>query len=599
MRRLFVLLAVASLVVAFLPAAVGAAPSASAAGSYIVVLKSGDPGKTAAAHSRRYNASVKHVYRHALRGYAARMSATAAARIARNPRVAYVEPDGVVTATATQSNATWGLDRIDAPSGLDGAYNYNVTGAGVTAYIVDTGIRRTHSEFSGRVSTAYYDAFGGSGADCNGHGTHVAGTVGGEQWGVAKDVSLVAVRVLDCSGSGTWSGVIAGLDWVTANAVKPAVANMSLGGGASTSVDDAVRRTVASGVTVAVAAGNGNKAGKEQDACNYSPARVPEAITIGATTRYDSKTSWSNYGSCVDWFAPGAGITSAWYDSDESTNTIRGTSMAAPHTAGAAALYLEANPGASAQAVRDALYAETTKGVVTSSKTANNHLLYTGSLSSGGGTPPSNSAPTASNTSVTVQAGSTATITLTGQDAETCDLGFATADPAGGGTVGTLSGASCTSGTPNTDTATAQYTAPDDGSTADSFTFTVTDGSLTSAPATVSITVTQPSSGTDATANDDISNTQYGGRYNINHVDVAVSVTSNGAQLSGAGVAVTITRDGAHYWSGIGTTSSSGVVFSFKNTPTGSYTATVTGVTPPTGYVWDTSGDSTNWSKTR
>jgi subtilisin family serine protease len=251
------------------------------------------------------------------------------------------------------------------------------TGAGVTAYIIDTGIDYGHSEFGGR-ATFGYDSFGGDGNDCNGHGTHVAGTTGGAVYGVAKGVALKAVRVLDCGGSGSWSGVIAGIDWVTANAVKPAVANLSLGGGANASVDDAVKRLIASGVGAAVAAGNGNTGGRAQDACKYSPARVPEAMTIGATTRTDAKTSWSNYGSCIDWFAPGASITAAWIGSGTTeTNTISGTSMASPHTAGVAALYLQSNTAANARQVRDALYAATTKSVVTSSSTANNHLLFT------------------------------------------------------------------------------------------------------------------------------------------------------------------------------------------------------------------------------
>jgi subtilisin family serine protease len=196
---------------------------------------------------------------------------------------------------------------------------------------------------------------------------------------VAKATTLVGVRVLDCAGSGSWSGVIAGIDWVTGDhlAGQPAVANMSLGGGASTAVDDAVKRSIADGVSYAVAAGNGNSGGREQDACKYSPARVGEAMTIGATDQNDRKTSWSNYGSCVDWFAPGYQITSAWYQNDTQTNTISGTSMATPHTAGVAALYLQGNPRATPGQVRDAVYANTTKGSVSSSKTANNHMLFT------------------------------------------------------------------------------------------------------------------------------------------------------------------------------------------------------------------------------
>jgi subtilisin family serine protease len=206
----------------------------------------------------------------------------------------------------------------------------------------------------------------------------VAGTVGGATYGIAKGVTLVGVRVLNCGGSGTWSGVIAGIDYVTGNhaAGDPAVANMSLGGGGNSSVDAAVRNMIADGVATAVAAGNGNFAGRAQNACKYSPARVAEAMTIGATDQTDRKASWSNYGSCVDWFAPGVGITSAWYSSNTATNTISGTSMATPHTAGVAALYLQSNPAASALAVRTALFNNTTQGIVTSSKTANNHLLF-------------------------------------------------------------------------------------------------------------------------------------------------------------------------------------------------------------------------------
>ena len=233
---------------------------------------------------------------------------------------------------------------------------------------------------SGRATTGF-DAVtsGGNAADCNGHGTHVSGTVGGATYGVAKGVSLVAVRVLGCSGSGSTSGVIAGIDWVTSDHIAghPAVANMSLGGSASTALDNAVRNSIADGVSYAIAAGNGNQGGIAQDACKYSPARVAEAMTIGATDSNDRKASWSNYGNCVDWFAPGVSITSAWYTSTTATNTISGTSMATPHTTGVAALYLQTNPGASPQQVRDALYANTTKGVVTSSKTTNNHLLFT------------------------------------------------------------------------------------------------------------------------------------------------------------------------------------------------------------------------------
>jgi subtilisin family serine protease len=384
MRRWLALSCAMTMMLALFPLAGGTAAAApdpdrqTVPGSYIVVLESGDPGSVAAEHRRDHDTSVRYVYRHALRGYAALMSPRAAERISNDPRVAYVEPDGVMTASGTQTKATWGLDRIDERvRTLDGTYTYDQTGAGVTAYVIDTGILLSHTEFSGRL-VGGFDAVttGGNANDCNGHGTHVAGTIGGTTYGVAKQVELSPIRVLDCSGSGTTSGVIAGVDWVTKNHKKPAVANMSLGGGASTALDDAVRRSSSAGVTYAVAAGNGNMLGIAQDACKYSPARVREALTVGATTSSDAKTSWSNYGDCVDLFAPGASITSAWHTSSTATNTISGTSMASPHVAGVAALYLEANGTASPTDVFAAVQANATRNVVTSSKTANNHLLY-------------------------------------------------------------------------------------------------------------------------------------------------------------------------------------------------------------------------------
>ena len=372
-------------------------------GQYIVVFRDNVPDAASLARqlAAAQGASIRFIYQSALKGFAAQMSDAAAAALANNPSVAYVEQDQVVHAITDElmdSNGDpWGLDRIDATSGLNGKYSYTLTGSGVTAYIIDTGIRTTHSEFGGRASSGYDAVDGGTADDCNGHGTHVTGTVGGATYGVAKAVSLVAVRVLDCSGSGTWAGVIAGIDWVTANHAARAVANMSLGGGASSSVDQAVTNSIAAGVSYAIAAGNGNTAGVAQDACNYSPARVPAAMTIGATTKTDAKTSWSNYGNCVDWFAPGSAIKSAWNTSDVATNTISGTSMATPHTTGVAALYLQANPSATPQQVRDGLYAATTKGVVTSSSTTNNHLLYTppAGFGSGGGGGGGNVLPTA------------------------------------------------------------------------------------------------------------------------------------------------------------------------------------------------------------
>jgi subtilisin family serine protease len=248
----------------------------------------------------------------------------------------------------------------------------------VNAYIIDTGIRFTHNEFGGRAGSGFDAVDGGAADDCNGHGTHVSGTVGGSTYGVAKNVHLVAVRVLDCGGSGTTAGVIAGIDWVTANHVSPAVANMSLGGGASTTLDNAVVAAIASGVSFAVAAGNGNFLGIGVNACNSSPARVPAALTVGATNKNDKRASFSNFGSCVDLFAPGVDITSSWYSSNTATNTISGTSMSSPHVAGVAALYLQGNPGASPATVSAALIANATTGVVTSPGAGSpNRLLFT------------------------------------------------------------------------------------------------------------------------------------------------------------------------------------------------------------------------------
>ena len=342
---------------------------------YIVVFRDdvSNPGALADALVSQSGGTVQFKYAHAIKGFAATLPAAAIDGISRNPNVAYIEPDGVMSTTATQSNATWGLDRIDQRNlPLNSSYTYNQTGAGVTVYIIDTGIRNSHNEFGGRASSGF-DALGGNGDDCHGHGTHVAGTVGGTTYGVAKSVALKAVRVLNCSGSGTNAGVIAGVDWVTANRVLPAVANMSLGGSASSTLDNAVNNAVASGVVFAVAAGNENT-----DACTRSPARASSALTVGSTTSSDARSSFSNFGTCLDIFAPGSGITSAWITSNTSTNTISGTSMASPHVAGAAALYLQTNPSASSSAVNSAIISNATTNVVTSPGTGSpNRLLYT------------------------------------------------------------------------------------------------------------------------------------------------------------------------------------------------------------------------------
>jgi subtilisin family serine protease len=350
--------------------------------SYIVVLSPDVSSAAAVAqeHAQRLDLQLGHVYEHALKGYSALLPAGALSDLAADGRVESIELDGVMTASTTQTGATWGLDRIDQRSlPLSGTFTYTRTGSGVKAYIIDTGIRFAHSQFGGRAINGVDQIDGGTADDCNGHGTHVAGTVGGSTYGVAKAVTLVAVRVLNCSGSGSTSGVIAGVDWVTGNhaAGQPAVANMSLGGGASSALDTAVNGSINDGVSYAVAAGNGNVVGQPQNACNYSPARVAAAMTIGATNSSDVKASWSNYGNCVDWFAPGVSITSAWYTSNTATNTISGTSMATPHVAGVAAQYLQSTPGATPASVRTALYNLTTKGIVASSSSVNNHLLFT------------------------------------------------------------------------------------------------------------------------------------------------------------------------------------------------------------------------------
>jgi subtilisin family serine protease len=360
-------------------------------GHYIVVFND-DVSDVAAEAQRRVEAhqgTLKHLYTYALKGFAAELSDVAVEELRQDPRIRLIEPDRVVRINATQSpTPSWGLDRIDQRNlPLDNSYTYNNDGAGVTLYGIDTGILFTHVDFGGRAVSGFDAIDGGSADDCNGHGSHTASTAGGATYGVAKGVSIIAVRVLNCAGSGTFAQVIAGVDWVTGDHQpgEAAVANMSLGGGATASLDLAVANSVADGVVYSLSAGNDNF-----DACFTSPAREPSAITVGATGgntgSSDARASFSNFGTCLDIFAPGVNITAAWIGSNTATLTISGTSMAAPHVAGAAALYLNANPGSTPAQVASALTSNATMGVVTNPGTGSpNRLLYVGFI--GGGAP--------------------------------------------------------------------------------------------------------------------------------------------------------------------------------------------------------------------
>ena len=356
-------------------------------GRFIVtVAPRNDPGLVASAAGIR----ADRLYRRALNGFVTTLSDVARDRLLNDRRVINIEQDRTVYATGLANS--WGLDRIDQRVlPLNNSYTAPATGLGVSVFVVDTGIRFDHTLFGGRAVRGI-DMFndGYNGADCNGHGTHVAGTIGGGGgYGVAPDVTLVSVRVLDCSGSGSVSGIIAALDWIQTNASRPAVVNMSLGGSASASFDNAVNSLVASGITTVVAAGNDNA-----NACNYSPARAASALTVAATAANDVRASFSNWGSCVDLFAPGVSITSAYKNSPTSMALMSGTSMAAPHAAGRAALLLEANPTMTTAAVNSAVLSSASTGTVASAGGSPNRILYTGAVTSVESPPPPPPPPT-------------------------------------------------------------------------------------------------------------------------------------------------------------------------------------------------------------
>lgn len=400
----------------------GSAQAAGTSSDYIVLYDSSAGLSQKVASEEARGNDVQDVFRSAVKGYVASLDAADVARLRAQDGVLLVEKDKPVEALTAGPRSglasSWGLDRIDQRTlPLNSQISTSQNGFGVSAYIIDTGIRADHSQFGGRVAVGY-DAIGDgqNTNDCNGHGTHVAGTVGGSTYGVAPEVSLVAVRVLNCSGSGSTSGVIAGINWATANHVAgvPAVANMSLGGGYSAALNTATQNAIADGITFAVAAGNEN-----DNACNSSPASAPNALTIGSTTSSDARSSFSNWGSCVDIFAPGSGITSAWSSSATATATISGTSMASPHVAGAAALLLSANPSSTPAQVAAAIGSAATTGVVSDAATGSpNRLLYTGDNSTPNPTPepppaPAPTAPINDNFASAVELSSLATVTGT------------------------------------------------------------------------------------------------------------------------------------------------------------------------------------------
>jgi subtilisin family serine protease len=377
MKRFLVTAATATLFLSLPVASMARADQDESEGSYIVVMRSSDDLDGAEVEIAKSGGRTEKRFSSAINALSVKMKHSEVARIRNNPRVLFVELDQPMYALDTQSpTPSWGLDRVDQRAlPFSNSFTASAYGAGVDVYIVDTGIFTTHTDFSSRLRSGFSAINDRRGSnDCNGHGTHVAGTAAGATYGVAKAASIIPVRVLDCKGSGSTTGVIAGLDWIVQHHVagKPSVANMSLGGGVSSALDTAVQNVINDGVVMAVAAGNSNA-----DACNSSPARAANAITVGATERTDIRASYSNFGTCLDIFAPGSSITSAWINSTTATNTISGTSMASPHVAGVAAVLLDTNPTSTPAEIAAMLRASATPNLVTSAGTGSpNYLLY-------------------------------------------------------------------------------------------------------------------------------------------------------------------------------------------------------------------------------
>lgn len=474
--RALSLLAVPAATLAFAATPAQAQTDETAASTFVVTLApaTGEVAPVVDTLLARYGGTLGFTYTTALRGFSVTLSSGAARALAHDPLVSAVQADQPVTIDGTQAGAQYDLDRIDQRSGLSGSYTYGATGAGVHAYDIDTGINAAHTDFGGRASIGYDSVGDGqNGVDCNGHGTHTAGSIGGAVHGVAKDVQIVAVRALDCQGSGSSSGIVAAIDWVASHAIHPAVANMSLGSslGTDSAIDAAVNGMINSGVSVAVAAGNGYGNGLyAQNACSTSPADVPNALTVSATDSTDTKPIWANIGTCVDLFAPGVGVVSDWYTSSTATQTEDGTSMSTPHVAGAVALYLQTNPSATPAQVSSFIVGQATSGAVKSPGSGSpNKLLYIGGITAGG--TPTNAAPVASFTTSVSGATVTATDTSTDSDGTIASRAWSFGD----GSTG--------SGTPvsHTYSASGTYTVS----------LTVTDNggatATTSAPVTVTV----------------------------------------------------------------------------------------------------------------